>query len=299
MMRFGIEIEFVGDLGDALRCLRRAGIAVNDQRRTHHGFSETNWVVKRDGSVNNGGELVSPPLDFDNQEHRDQVTTALMAMQQSGCRPDPTAGIHVHVEAKHEDGRVFEPRELAAAVRFFHKFQDIFYRIGSSGWSKIRPGSTTYCKPIPESMATAMMKVRTVDALKKVWYGNVNRYGDDRSRDEYDSSRYHAINLHSFWNKGTVEFRVFNSSLNPDRVQSYIALACAVIRDVRNGYNRSVKKSYKLGGMASGQVDEDKAMLRFQQIMRYESGMSEQDWKNLRKYCWRDSVAQQSFGRTA
>jgi hypothetical protein len=286
MLKFGIEIEYHGSPSAVADAMQNSGLPFMDRRNQYSGFSHTHWMLKYDGSVTHGGELVSPPLDFDDPAQRAQVTTAILAMQQAGVTPHNDAGIHIHVEASHEDGTKFTPREAAAAVRFFHKFQDIIYRIASSGWSKIRPRNS-YFKPVEKDMAEKMMKVRTESALIKAWYG------DSRIPTEhYDDSRYRGINLHSFFQMGTIEFRVFNSSLNPDRVQAYVALCCAIIRDVRNGYNRSVKKSYDIGGMASGETDEAKAMLRFQQIMCYESGMSKEDWKNLRKTCWNDSVPQ-------
>jgi hypothetical protein len=291
MLKFGVEMEYKGDPAKVATAMRQSGLLFIDARREYMGFSETHWMLKRDGSVSNGGELVSPPLDFDNPENREQVNIAVRAMQEAGCEPESGAGIHVHVEAKHEDGRVFTARELAASIRFFHKFQDLIYRIASSGWTKIGTRADSYCKPISEDLATRMMKVRSEEALRRLWY----RESHDYQNDHYNSTRYRGINLHSFFQgPGTIELRVFNSSMNPDRVQAYIALSCAIIRDVRNGYNRSVKKSYKLGGMATGETDEDKAMLRFQQVMCYEAGMSKEDWKNLRKTCWNDSVPQRA-----
>lgn len=287
MLKFGVEIEYHGSPGDVASALSASGLPFLDRRHDYSGFSQHSWTLKRDGSVGNGGELVSPPLDFDDPEQRAQVTTAVLAMQNAGATPHPDAGIHIHVEASHEDGTKFTAREVAATVRFFHKFQDIIYRIASSGWSSIRPKYSQYATPVSKETATKMMKVRDENALRRVWYGDLSAHND-----HYDQSRYCGINLHSFFQIGTIEFRIFNSSMNPERIQAYIALSCAIIRDARNGYNRSVKKSYELGDMARGVTDENKAMLRFQQIMCYEAGMSKEDWKLLRKYCWNDSKPQ-------
>lgn len=304
--RFGLEVEFVGDLGAAIRSLEVEGLAVNDGRHSHMGFSETAWTVKRDGSVYGGGELVSPPLDFDNTEERAQVTRAITALQRSGARPDPTAGIHVHVEAKHTDGRDMTAREIASVVRFTYKFEDALYRIASSGWQTIRGGAMTYARPIPEGTAQAIMKVQTQDELRNVWSGYTTRsrrrLGVHVLR---ELNRYTATNLQSLERHGTIEFRYFNSSVNPVRIQTYIALCVAIMDDARNGFSRSVKKSYRMGDMAAGRVTEKALMLRLQQILRSNSKdtkvcMGDEDWKNLRKLCWNDSRPQQNlWGRTA
>ena len=41
-------------------------------------------------------------------------------------------------------------------------------------------------------------------------------------------SRYHALNLHSVFQKGTVEFRMFNSTLHAGKVKTYIQFSLAI-----------------------------------------------------------------------
>jgi hypothetical protein len=301
--RFGVEIEFEGSMDDAVRSLQAAGIPIRDERRRHYGHSETDWMMKYDGSVSRGGELVSPPLDFDIPEQRAQVTTAVQALQDAGVRPSQQAGIHVHIEAKNFDGTPLTGRQMASIARFFYKFEDAIYRIASSGWQSIRSGATTYAKPVPENVAREIMKVKTIAELQNVWNGfrangrevrgSLGRRAWNRHMDRYYSVNYRAYEAH-----GTIEFRVFNSSVNPRRVQTYIALCMAIVDDARNGYSRSVAKSYRLGSMASGEVSENAVLLRLQQILTTDSKdtkrcMSKEDWKNLR-WAWKDSVPQRN-----
>lgn len=299
MRKFGVEVEFVGDRDAAANALRAAGLRVATSG-SHIGFSLTEWVVKRDGSVHGGGEMVSPPLDFDDPDQRAQVTTAVQALQESGAQPDNSAGIHVHIEAKNFDGQPLTARQIAAVVRFTYKFEDAIYRIASSGWQRMRSGARTYAKPIPEQTARAIMDVKSDDELRMVWNGQTNirrrrRQLGDNFRRHLD--RYTATNLRAYFDKGTIEFRYFNSSVNPQRVQAYIALCMAIVDDARHGFERNVANSYKLGMMATGQADPKAVMLRLQQILRTEGKdtkvlMSTEDWKNLRKVCWNDSVPQ-------
>lgn len=298
MRRFGLEVEFAGSMQAVIQSLRDASIPVVDATHTHNGHSDTAWTVKYDGSVSRGGELVSPPLDFDNPAQRQQVTDAVNALQRAGATTDSAAGIHVHIEALHEDGRQMTAREIAAVVRFTYKFEDAIYRIASSGWESMRPGCRTYCKPIPEATAQAIMKVQTMEELESVWRGTAGR-GRNRlgQRTLRSLDRYTATNLQSFFMRNTIEFRYFNSSVNPERIQTYIALCMAIVQDARNGFSRSVKKSYRIGSMHSGAVSENALMLRLQQVLRSNSKdtkvcMSEEDWKNLRKLCWKGSKPQ-------
>lgn len=299
--KFGVEIEFVGSIPDVAAALRNAGLNVENRAHTHLGSHDRFWTVKRDGSVQRGGELVSPPLDFDNPAHREQVNQAVLCLQNSGCRPHTSAGIHVHVEATHSDGRAMTGKEIAAVVRFTYKFEDAIYRIASSGWRTIRPGAlATYAKPIPEVTARAIMECQTRDEVGRVWNGYTarqTRRGAGSRRLSSYLERYVATNLRSLDVHNTIEFRYFNSSVNPERIQCYIALCMAIMQDARNGYSRSVKKSYRLGAMARGEVTEQALFLRLQQILRSNSRdtqvcMSEDDWKTLRRVCWKGSVAQ-------
>lgn len=290
----------MGNWDEAIAELLSAGISVEDRRNHHYGFSQTKWRLKYDASVQGGGELVSPPLDFDDPEQRGQVTKAVQALQDAECRPDRRAGIHVHIEAKHADGTPMDGKQLAAVCRFFYKFEDALYRIASSGWASIRPGARSYAKPIPDAVAQRIMKVRTVQELSNVWDGLTHSGrsisgGGPAYRRELD--RYYALNFRAFFTHGTIEFRCFNSSTNPRRVQAYIALCMAIVEDARNGYSRSVKKCYPLGAMASGQVSENALLLRLQQVLTTESTdtkrvMSKEDWKSIRWIWTKDSRSQ-------
>ena len=64
---------------------------------------------------------------------------------------------------------------------------------------------------------------KTMQEVEQMWY---NGYGGRYIH--YDDSRYHALNLHSVFSKGTIEFRMFNSTLHAGEVKSYIQLCLAI-----------------------------------------------------------------------
>ena len=49
----------------------------------------------------------------------------------------------------------------------------------------------------------------SMEQIKSMWYD-----GEDYSYRHYDDTRYHALNLQSVFYKGTIEFRLFNSTLH-------------------------------------------------------------------------------------
>ena len=61
------------------------------------------------------------------------------------------------------------------------------------------------------------------DLGQLLWYN-----GRDGSNVHYHASRYHALNLHSVFQKGTVEFRMFNSTLHAGKVKTYIQFSLAI-----------------------------------------------------------------------
>lgn len=294
--RFGIEVEFVGNVSELIEEIRLAGLSTRTSRHSYMGHSDTEWIVKLDGSVSGGGELVSPPLDFDDPAQREQVTTALQAMQRAGCKPDHSAGLHVHVEATDLDAR-----KVAAVGRSFIKHEDAIYRVASSGWRTIRRAAQTYAKPIANDQKRPLSRVKTSGDLRKVWYGTAQEGYHTSSHGH--ASRYCGLNIHSWFLRGTVEFRVFNSTVNPSRAQFYIAMSVAMVQAARDGHTSAIGTAKPLGTMAAtfvGEGDEDRARTEkkvFDSLggfLRYAGGMSLDDLALYRRF-WADSTPQRQF----
>lgn len=70
------------------------------------------------------------------------------------------------------------------------------------------------------------IKPDTLPGFARVWYDA----GDwqSRARQHYDRTRYHLLNLHSVFQKGTIEFRAFNSTMHAGEIKAYIQLCMAI-----------------------------------------------------------------------
>lgn len=240
---FGIEIEYAGPRGDLTTALRREGIpmAGGDE-----WSSESRWVNKTDGSVYNGGELASPILRWDRAEDREQVSRVVEIARSVGCAPSEQAGIHVHVGVNG-----MTPDQVASVSYGFLRHEDFLYRMASSGWDHMRSNSRSYAHPY--NRADKAMLVATDFSLDSV-------------REIANSDRYYGVNFLSALGgrrstggineSGTIEFRVFNTTMNRDRVQAFIATAVGFILAAQ--YNRFGRPKldrfncYPLGGMAGG-----------------------------------------------
>ena len=62
-----------------------------------------------------------------------------------------------------------------------------------------------------------------MEEVERIWYG-----GTSRRDTHYDDSRYHCLNLHSVFQKGTVEFRLFNGTVHAGKIKAYIQLCLAI-----------------------------------------------------------------------
>ena len=79
----------------------------------------------------------------------------------------------------------------------------------------------------------------TRQKLADLWYAEAP-YGRDT---HYNSSRYHGLNLHAYFTKGTVEFRLFNSTLHAGELKAYIQFCMAVTAKALNTKKASSKPS--------------------------------------------------------
>lgn len=289
-MKFGIEIEFGGSVQDVLNELYADGLAASSSISSYVGFSQTHWTVKRDASVRNGGELVSPPMEFTDQASRDSVDRAVACLRRAGARPIADAGIHVHIESTN-----FTPKEISSVTRVWSRYEDAIYRLASSGWATLRNGARNYARKLTQEQKTGLASARSVTALQRAYY----QTSGDLSytvRNHGHGARYYGLNLHSHWYRGTIEFRVFNSSVNSERVQMYIALCHAIMTDAKAGKVRSINQgAHALGSMHRGDADPDKVIFNLLNILKYQGGeMSLQDYRLVKKF-WKDSTPQSSM----
>ena len=94
-----------------------------------------------------------------------------------------------------------------------------------------------YCRTVDPDFLKKLNKKKQQDmaALADIWYGTQDAdYG--RSQ-HYNSSRYHMLNYHATFTKGTVEFRLFQfdapangkqNGLHAGQLKSYIQLCLAL-----------------------------------------------------------------------
>lgn len=235
--RFGIEIEFTGiTRNDAAKV---AADFLNGTV-THTGdYYDTKKVTAPDGRVwkfmSDGSiscqkkqgrqkvaatrdysvELVSPILTY--REDIGTLQELVRQLRHAGGFANNSCGIHIHL-----DGSDHTPRSIRNFMNIIASKNDLFYKA-----LQIAPERMSYCKKMDSLLVEKLnrRKPKTMEAIESLWYEG---YSESTSR-HYHSSRYHFLNLHSFFTGNhTVELRGFNSELHAGKVRSYIVLALAL-----------------------------------------------------------------------
>ena len=173
-------------------------------------------------------EVVSPILTYGDMADLQEIVRRL---RHSGAFVNSQCGIHIHVDA----GR-YTPQTLRNLVNIIASKEDILYKA-----LRIDPARLRWCKKTNGELLEAInrRKPQTMEALKDIWYA-----GSTRGRDEhYNDTRYHGLNLHSTFTKGTVEFRLFNSTTHAGEIKAYIQFCLAVSHQALTQKKASARKT--------------------------------------------------------
>ena len=147
----------------------------------------------------------------------EKLQEVVRSLRRAGGIVNDSCGMHVHVDAsKHT------PQSLKNVLSIMYSKEDILFAA-----LKVNPARIdSYCQAVDEPILEEIRKLpsgASMDQLKDRWYR-----GRDGSDYRYHQSRYHALNLHSVFYHGTVEWRLFNSTLHAGEVKANIILAMAI-----------------------------------------------------------------------
>ena len=190
------------------------------------------WKVVGDASLTSvpahlRAEVVSPVLGYDDIP---QLQEVVRAIRRAGGKINSQCGIHIHIDAAPFDGR-----HLGNLAKIIYKQEPlILHALGIS-----RDRLNRYTRPVSDELIQRIEqhRPRTKDQLNRIWYGYHNRQPQ-----HYDNSRYHGVNLHNVWYRGTVEFRWFEATLHAGRIKAYLQFCLAVAAKALNGRAASSRK---------------------------------------------------------
>ena len=246
---FGIEIEMTGlTRYDAAKTLAKYfGTSESYAGGAYYTYEVKDragrtWKLLRDASIRpekkNGDsasddyrvEMVSPICTYGDIETVQEIVREL---RKAGATANNTCGIHVHVGA---DGHT--ARSLKNIINIMTSKEDILFKALEVDQAR----AERWCKKVDESLVERINRasVNTETAVRKMWYN-----GTDGAREHYHESRYHALNLHSVWQKGTIEFRCFNGTAikHAGKIKAYIQLALAICHQAKTQKSASARKT--------------------------------------------------------
>lgn len=248
---FGIEIELTGITRERTAQVIAGyfGTVSSFIGGGYHAYQAVDrhgriWKIVRDASItcqkknSYGGksitgseysvEVVSPILTYADIEDLQEIVRQL---RHAGAFANKSCGIHIHVDASRHN-----PQTLKNLVNLMAQKEDILYKA-----LQIAPERLNYCKKVNEDLIRVInaKKPQTLQALADIWYeGTV-----DSRNSHYNESRYRGLNLHATFTKGTVEFRLFNSTTHAGEIKSYIQFCLALSHQALTQSKASCRRS--------------------------------------------------------
>lgn len=236
---FGVEVEMTGITREKAARLVAGVLGTTPSHpesncyhtRTIADQAARKWKIMRDSSItpirNDDTiepldeyrvEFVTPPLNYSDIELLQNI---IRKLRENGAKAHSSCGIHIHV-----DGANHTAVSLRRLVNFMTARQDLIYEA-----LQIGDRESNWCHKLNKTLLDAMKKDKnlTKEKAEEIWYSRSNDgYCGGIDHQHYNSTRYHGVNLHSFFTKGTVEFRLFNSTLHAGKIKAYIQFCLAV-----------------------------------------------------------------------
>ena len=189
------------------------------------------WKFQRDVSIEGPDsekcEMVTPILTYADM---DTLQELVRRLRKAGAKSDYTrgCGVHIHIGAKGHTAQTL--RNLANIMASHESLLADALALDHYRMSR-------YCRTVnPRFIETVnSRKPSIMSELADIWYSTNNAtYGRNQ---HYNDSRYHMLNLHATFTKGTVEFRLFQfeaptaerrNGLHAGQLKSYIQLCLAL-----------------------------------------------------------------------
>ena len=206
------------------------------------------WKFQKDVSIagpdSEKCELVTPILHYEDIELLQELARRL---RRAGAKSDYSigCGVHIHIGAQGHTPQTL--RNLANIMASHETLIAEAIKVDRSRMNR-------YCRTVDPHFLEQLnrRKPTTMAQLADIWYGS---QGCDYGRTQhYNNSRYHMLNLHATFTKGTVEFRMFQfdkpangkkNGIHAGKLKSYIQLCLAMSRIAKDVRTASPKEQQK------------------------------------------------------
>lgn len=189
------------------------------------------WKFQRDVSISGPDdekcEMVTPILRYEDMETLQEL---IRRLRKAGAKSDATRGCGVHI---HIGANGHTPQSLRNLANIMASHESLL----ADALAIDRGRISHYCRTVDPFFLKEVnkKKPKTMAKLADIWYTS---HGANYGRSQhYNDSRYHMLNLHATFTKGTVEFRLFQfdapangkqNGLHAGQLKSYIQLCLAL-----------------------------------------------------------------------
>lgn len=214
---FGTQAWYLGNSYDKWAVTDREGkvwefaydASIKKERKDGEQYISTN-----DGDY--AVELVTPKLAYNEIPKLQEV---IRVLKNAGAKVNSSCGLHVHIDAANHNRQ-----SLKNLIGIMYSKEDILFKALKVNEER----ASRWCQKVREPMLKKARRLsgdetKDLTRLEKIWYeGDVSRH------EHYNWTRYYALNLHSVFYRGTVEFRCFNATTHAGRAKAYINLCLAI-----------------------------------------------------------------------
>ena len=236
------------------------------------------WKMMYDSSIsgenNKKCECVTPILHYEDIELLQGLVRKLRA---AGAKSSPHrgCGVHVHIGA---DGHT--PKTLRNLVNIMAGHETLLTRAVGIDDSRL----WRWCKVVDREFLRQVnaKKPATMEAFADIWYRSQHASADRYAH--YNSSRYHMLNLHATFTKGTIEFRAFQfdnwvrgkhgNGLHAGKLKAYIQFCLAV-----SNYAKCVNRATSREPVAN--IENPKYAMR---LWLFHMGLIGDEYKTCRQH---------------
>lgn len=190
-----------------------------------------NFRITNDGSINGSytREYVSPPLSGQDGELALTETCAMLSSVK--FKTDASCGTHVHIGVEEY---MSEDEELNTRLKRLYEFYVVIDRSIASLIPKSRR-QNRYCGSIQSSVDDSDLdKVKSGKKLFNFLY-RTNNDVSPVDRDSSFISRYKGINFSSLYNRGTIEIRYHQGTLDAKKIIAWADFHAGIIDLVMSG----------------------------------------------------------------
>lgn len=189
------------------------------------------WKFQRDVSIDEPDdekcEMVTPILTYADMETLQEL---IRKLRHAGAKSDAGrgCGVHIHIGAQGHTPQTL--RNLANIMAGHERLIAEALKLDTYRMDR-------YCRTVDPNFLEQLnrRKPQTMAQLADIWYTS---HGTDCGRSRhYNRSRYHMLNYHATFTKGTIEFRLFQfdapadgkqNGLHAGQLKSYIQLCLAL-----------------------------------------------------------------------